>query len=50
MVYGLVKQLGGQIEVHSKVDSGSTVELFLPRCRATTGARGRLAKRRVTGR
>ena len=48
MVYGLVKQLGGQIEVRSEVGNGSTVELFLPRCSAAAGARGRVAKRRAT--
>ena len=47
MVYGLVKQLGGQIEVRSEVGKGSTVELFLPRHHATNEQRDEDGKRRI---
>ena len=31
MVYGFVKQAGGHIRIHSELDHGTTVSLFLPR-------------------
>lgn len=35
MIYGFVKQSGGHINIHSEVDQGTTVKLYLPRA---TGA------------
>jgi len=40
MVYGFVKQSGGQIKIYSEVGHGTTVKLFLPRAQAS-GASGR---------
>jgi PAS domain S-box-containing protein len=50
MVYGLVKQLGGQIEVRSEIGMGSTVELFLPRHHSADARQRGTAKRRAGGR
>ncbi len=36
MVYGLVKQSGGQIEIDSELNRGTTVRLYLPRTRDET--------------
>jgi len=39
MIYGFVRQSGGQARIHSQVDQGTSVTLFLPRHReAATGA------------
>ena len=35
MVYGIVKQHGGNIWVHSKLRQGTTLQIFLPRCDGT---------------
>jgi PAS domain S-box-containing protein len=35
MVYGFIKQSKGHIAIRSKVDHGTTVELYLPRCTKT---------------
>ncbi len=36
MIYGFVKQSGGQIRIHSHEGQGTTVKLYLPRCGGTT--------------
>ena len=38
MVYGFVKQSGGEIKIESKVDKGTAIELFFPKCRQTAAA------------
>ncbi|NRH43077.1 PAS domain S-box protein [Pseudomonas sp. MS15a(2019)] len=35
MIYGFVRQSGGQARIHSQVDEGTSVTLFLPRHRET---------------
>jgi two-component system, cell cycle sensor histidine kinase and response regulator CckA len=37
-VYGVVKQNGGAIEVHSRPGEGTTFEVYLPRCPEDVGA------------
>ncbi len=34
MVYGFAKQSDGHVQIHSQVASGTTVEVYLPRCAA----------------
>jgi signal transduction histidine kinase len=41
MVYGFARQSGGAIEIRSEVDRGTTVELWLPRARASEAPRRR---------
>lgn len=38
MVYGLVKQSGGHIQIYSKVNQGTTVRMYLPAVGTETGA------------
>jgi signal transduction histidine kinase/CheY-like chemotaxis protein len=38
MVYGFVKQTGGEIKIESEVGKGTTIQLFFPKCRETTAA------------
>jgi len=37
-VYGIVKQSGGDVWVHSEVGRGTTFEMFFPKAEETTGA------------
>jgi two-component system, cell cycle sensor histidine kinase and response regulator CckA len=37
-VYGIVRQIGGQIVVATELNKGTTFEIFLPRARAQEGA------------
>jgi PAS domain S-box-containing protein len=38
MVYGLVKQSGGHIQIFSEIDRGTSIRIFLPMALANTGA------------
>lgn len=50
LVYGVVTQSGGHIEVKSELDQGSTFEIYLPRTREPIDpVRGKLAPLPVTG-
>ena len=40
MIYGFVKQSGGQVRIHSEVEKGTTVCLYLPRHRGDAEAAG----------
>jgi PAS domain S-box-containing protein len=43
MVYGFVKQLGGHIQLHSELDQGTTVRIFLPAAAAAVAAKSNKA-------
>ena len=49
-VYGIVKQAGGHIHVHSELGRGTTFDICFPRILATAGAEGRPAEQpQLTG-
>lgn len=39
MVYGFVKQTGGEIKIESEIGKGTTIRLFFPKCGEPTAAR-----------
>jgi two-component system, cell cycle sensor histidine kinase and response regulator CckA len=50
LVYGVVTQSGGYVQVHSELDQGSTFEIYLPRTHEPLDPiRGKLAPLPVTG-
>ena len=49
MVYGFVKQSGGEAKLHSEKDRGTTVTLYFPAVDATGEAEDKTAARRPTG-
>ena len=49
MVYGFVKQSGGQVRIHSEVGRGTTVRLYLPRVREGEDSQGPTPPAETTG-
>jgi CheY-like chemotaxis protein len=49
-VYGIVRQSGGYIDIHSAIDEGTTVDIYLPKETESRGEKPReLETREITG-